>query len=181
MASRLIAGLVVALSVVGVVMLVLLPGCDTGGAAPAANMVRVEVTDDAGETHTFWLEPALDDDSRVQGLSDRTEIAEDGGMAFFFTTARQQAFVMRRCPIPIDIVYVDGSGRVVSHWAMVPEEAQRENESDAAYNRRLRRYPSRFAVPIVLEFQGGTIERLGIEEGELIEIKDLKDWRARAR
>ncbi len=179
MALRLIAlhGLLLGLLLsVGV-----LSGCvDTGG-SPDDGVVVVMVTDNAGKTHEFRLEPAINDATRVQGLSDRTEIAADGGMAFFFTRARQQSFVMRRCPIPIDIVYVDGSGRVVSHHAMVPEEPQGENESDAAYERRLRRYPSRFAVPIVLEFAGGTIERLGIEEGDQIEIRDLKEWRSRAR
>lgn len=177
MAARLVVLLAAWLGVAAV-----LAGCGDSGAAGAdESLVRVKVTDNQGTTHTFNLEPALDDATRVQGLSDRTEIARDGGMAFFFTTARQQSFVMRRCPIPIDIVYVDGSGRVVSHHAMVAEEPQGENESEAAYNRRLKRYPSRFAVPIVLEFQGGTIERLGIEEGDAIEIQNLKDWRARAR
>ena len=158
-----------------------LVGCGSAGPPANPDLVRVKVTDNEGTTHTFDLEPALDDETRVQGLSDRTEIAIDGGMAFFFTRARQQSFVMRRCPIPIDIVYLDSAGRVVSHHAMLPEEPQGENESDAAYNRRLKRYPSRFAVPIVLEFQGGTIERLGIEEGDVIEIQNLKDWRGRAR
>ncbi|MEL6795456.1 MAG: DUF192 domain-containing protein [Planctomycetota bacterium] len=164
-----------------IVLAIALPACTGATPAAEADAVRVTVTDDDGTTHRFNLEPALDDATRVLGLSHRTEIAPDGGMAFFFTTARQQNFVMRHCPIPIDIVYVDGSGRVVSHHAMVPEEPQGENESEAAYNRRLRRYPSRFAVPIVLEFAGGTIERLGIDEGDVIEIDDLKGWRARAR
>lgn len=156
-------------------------GCVDPGASDGPERVSVTITDNQGESHRFELEPALTDATRIRGLSDRTEVAADGGMAFFFTRARQQSFVMRDCPIPIDIVYVDGSGRVVSHHAMVPEEPKRETESDAAYNRRLKRYPSRFAVPIVLEFAGGTIERLGIEEGDVIEIRDLKDWRARAQ
>lgn len=158
-----------------------LAGCNGATPAAEADMVRVTVTDNDGKPHVFNLEPALDDATRVLGLSHRTEIAADGGMAFFFTRPAKQNFVMRHCPIPIDIVYVEATGRVDSHHAMVPEEAQRENESDAAYNRRLRRYPSRFAVPIVLEFQAGTIERLGIEAGDMIEIEDLKGWRERAR
>lgn len=176
MALRLIAVLMLLVAGCGVV-----PACGNIGSSAPPGLVQVEVTDDQGGTHLFALEPALDDATRVQGLSDRTEIAPDGGMAFFFTRARQQSFVMRRCPIPIDIVYVDATGRVVSRHAMVPEEPQGENESDAAYERRLRRYPSRFAVPIVLEFQAGTIERLGIDEGDMIEIRDLDEWRAKAQ
>lgn len=176
MAARLMLPILAVLSAV-----LVLAGCDGPVPAAEATAVSVTVTDNTGTKHRFSLEPALDDETRVLGLSHRTEIAADGGMAFFFTRARQQSFVMRHCPIPIDIVYVDGSGRVVSHHAMLPEEPQGENESEAVYNRRLKRYASRFAVPIVLEFQGGTIARLGIEEGDIIEIDDLKGWRARAR
>ncbi len=176
MAARLMLSLLMAFFTVSV-----LAGCDGGAPAAEADLVRVTVTDNQGSRHRFNLEPALDDEARVLGLSHRTEIARDGGMAFFFTRSAKREFVMRHCPIPIDIVYVDGSGRVVAHHAMLPEEPQGENESEADYNRRLQRYSSRFGVPIVLEFDGGTIARLGIEEGDLIEIDDLKGWRARAR
>lgn len=176
MALRLIPTLVILLT-----FTLLASGCADSGAGPDSDLVQVVVTDTAGTKHRFNLEPALNDTTRIQGLSNRTEIAADGGMAFFFTRAAVQNFVMRDCPIPIDIVYVDRTGRVVAHHAMVPEDPQRADESDAAYNRRLRRYSSRFGVPIVLEFDGGTIERLGIAEGDVIEIKQLEAWRKRAQ
>ncbi|MEO1583549.1 MAG: DUF192 domain-containing protein [Planctomycetota bacterium] len=159
-------------------------GCGSGGgggSAAGADLVRVTVTDDEGVEHVFFLEPALDNDTRLRGLSYRDEIAPDGGMAFFFTRAAKRDFVMRHCPIPIDIVYVDSLGIVVARHAMLPEEPQAEGESDAAYDRRLRRYSSRSAVPTVLEFAGGTIDRLGIDRGDTIEISDARGWRERAR
>jgi len=89
--------------------------------------------------------------------------------------------VMRDCPIPIDIVYVDSGGRVIAAHAMVPEEPQREGESDGDYEERLKRYSSRYACDIVIELQGGMIERLGLEEGEVVKIHGLKDLKARAK
>ncbi|MEM8757898.1 MAG: DUF192 domain-containing protein, partial [Planctomycetota bacterium] len=143
-------------------------------------LVRVTVTDNEGEDHVFFLEPALDDETRVLGLSHRTEIDPDGGMIFVFPRSAERSFVMRHCLIPIDIVYVDRTGRVVAEHAMLPEEPQGEDESDFDYENRLKRYSSRFSVPLVLEFDGGTNERLGIDEGDVIQIDDLDGLRARA-
>ena len=52
------------------------------------------------KSETFTLELALDDASRLQGLSDRAEIAEDGGMLFVFPREEKREFVMRRCLVP---------------------------------------------------------------------------------
>src|SRR3954462_15091120 len=62
----------------------------------------------------FKLELALDGDTRFHGLSGRTEIPADGGMLFVFPQPVTTAFVMRDCPIPIDIIFLDGAGRVVA-------------------------------------------------------------------
>ncbi|MEM1071194.1 MAG: DUF192 domain-containing protein [Planctomycetota bacterium] len=158
-----------------------LTGCSDTGTPADTGVVRVDIIDDAGEQHTFFVEPALDNETRVLGLSHRTEIAPDGGMIFVFRTPRVQNFVMRHCPIPIDIVYLDAEARVVAQHAMVPEEPQREGESDADYEGRLPKYSSRFSVPIVLEFAAGTNERLGIDEGDVIKVYGLNDLRKRAR
>lgn len=159
----------------------LLHGCGGDDTAAAGGLVRVDVTDDAGARHTFFLEPAIDNETRVLGLSHREQIAPDGGMIFVFTAPRVQQFVMRHCPIPIDIVYVDAAGRVTAAHAMTPEDPQREGEADRDYETRLKRYSSRYSVPIVLEFAGGTNHRLGIGEGDAITIHGLERLRAQAK
>lgn len=158
------------------------PGCsDTGGTAAAGGLVRVDIPNKEGAMQSFFLEPALDNDTRFRGLSERTTIDEDGGMIFVFTSSAVRKFVMRDCPIDIDIVYVDSGGRVIAAHAMVPEEPQREGESDGDYEERLKRYSSRYACDVVIELQGGMIERLGLEEGEVVKIHGLKDLKARAK
>lgn len=139
----------------------------------------------------FNLEMALTDETRFHGLSGRTEIKEDGGMLFVFKNAVERAFVMRDCPIPIDILYLDGTGRIVSMYEMVPEPPRTEAErvmspprdsrgrpmnvpewaySNEAYEKRLKQYPSRFGTQFVVELRAGSIKAMGVKVGEKVEL-----------
>ncbi|HBS28948.1 MAG TPA: hypothetical protein DEB06_05745 [Phycisphaerales bacterium] len=124
---------------------------------------RVEI-----KGQVFWLEPALDDATRIRGLSGRMEIAPDGGMVFVFAQPAQQEFVMRHCLTDMDIAFLDGAGRVLSWYEMKVEEPQRPGESDLDYELRLKRYASRFASQFVIEVAPGTLNRLGVKEGDTI-------------
>jgi uncharacterized protein len=146
----------------------MLRGCDE---KTDAKVAPVKI---AGKT--FHLEIAATDDVRMLGLGKRTHIEDDGGMIFIFTNAEKRDFVMRDCPISIDILYLDGSGRVLTTYTMLPEKPRDATEvegspGDKDYNERLKRYPSRFATQIVVELQGGMIQKLGVKEGDLIQLK----------
>ena len=124
----------------------------------------------------YHLEVAADDATRIHGLSDRTEIAPDGGMIFLFPRAIPLQFVMRDCPIPIDIIFVDSSDRIVAMHQMKVEEPRRPDEPKTAdpeedkYENRLVRYPSRFAAQFVIEIKGGTLPSLGLKEGDRLSL-----------
>ncbi len=139
----------------------------------------------------FNLEMALTDQTRFHGLSGRTDIKEDGGMLFVFRDAQERAFVMRDCPIPIDILYLDGTGRIVSMYEMVPEPPRSEAErvmspprdrqgrpinvpawayTNDAYERRLKQYPSRFGTQFVVELRAGSIKSLGVKVGDKVDL-----------
>ncbi|MEM9064284.1 MAG: DUF192 domain-containing protein [Planctomycetota bacterium] len=158
------AGLVVAVAS--------LAGCDEDTAR------TVSTVDINGET--FYLELAADPDTRFLGLGGRDFIAPDGGMLFAFPRPQQMQFVMRDCLVDIDIVFLDATGRVTAMHHMPKEplmEERREGESDAEYNARrqtyelsLKRYTSRSAAQFVLEFAGGTLERLDLQPGEKVEL-----------
>jgi len=79
---------------------------------------------------TFNLEPVTDDEHRFKGLSSRTEIKADGGMIFAFKEPRDQNFVMRDCPVPIDIIYLDGAGRVTASHKMTVEKPRADDEKE---------------------------------------------------
>jgi hypothetical protein len=122
---------------------------------------------------TFVLELALDAATRYQGLSDRSAIADNGGMLFVFPDAQPRQFVMRRCLVPIDIVFLDAGGRVVATQAMQVEPYD-TREGD------LRRYSSQWPSQFAIEFAGGTLAKLAISPGQRI-ILPLDDLKRHAR
>ncbi|MCA9272375.1 MAG: DUF192 domain-containing protein [Phycisphaerales bacterium] len=170
-------------AVVAAAAMLTLQSCsDAGGSGGASSgLVRIDIPNAEDKPQSFFLEPALDNETRFKGLSDRTTIDDDGGMIFVFNNSSVRKFVMRDCPIPIDIVYVDNGGRVIELHAMVPEEPQKEGESDRDYEERLKRYSSRYACDVVIELQGGMIEKLGLEKGEVVKIHGMKDLKARTK
>ncbi|MEM0982823.1 MAG: DUF192 domain-containing protein [Planctomycetota bacterium] len=149
--------------------------CDNAGGTSTAGASRPIPGNPPKELITikgedFQLELANTDALRVQGLSDRTEIDDDGGMIFIFKDADKRDFVMRRCFVPIDIAFLDPQGRVTAVHAMTVEPPQREGESDVDYQVRLEKYGSRFDAQFALEFKGGTIERIGLKRGDTVNL-----------
>lgn len=121
---------------------------------------------------TFTLELSMDPETRVKGLSGRESIPADGGMLFVFPDSQvtKHEFVMRDCPVPIDILFLDRSKRVTASHAMQVEPARKEGEDMMAYENRLKRYSSRFDAQYAIELKGGTIEGMTIKPGEFIAI-----------
>lgn len=127
---------------------------------------------------TFFLEIAANNDKRMLGLGSRTQIADDGGMIFVFPASQVtvQSFVMRDCPIDIDIIYTDGVGRVLTAHEMKSEpprdEAKGEGKpgdmSNVAYDNRLPKYSSRYPATFAIELKAGSIKALGVKEGDLL-------------
>ncbi len=129
---------------------------------------------------TFWLEPALDEPTRIRGLGGRETIEPDGGMLFVFPRPMQLSFIMRDCLTDIDIAYLDGAGRVVAIHEMTTEPPRRLDESPLDYELRLKKYPSRFASQIVVEVAPGTLRRLSVKPGDLVQL-DAESLKKRAR
>lgn len=148
-----------------------LPGCDETTEGDGARVVI--------DGREFYLELALDEPRRVQGLSDRDFIAPDGGMLFVFTNSAVRQFVMRDCLVDIDIIYLDAAGRVVETHQMVVEP-RNEGESDFAYEQRLTRYSSRFPSQFVIELAGGMLDEIAVKPGDKPEF-DLDGLKRRAR
>lgn len=163
-------------------------GCDE---KTADNVARVKM---GGKT--FFLEIVDDNQKRFKGLSGREHIDADGGMIFVFPPAQVvvQKFVMRDCPIPIDIVYLDGAGRVLATHEMkpLPPRAADGSEGKAGptsgdktpenskYEARLEQYSSRYPSQIVIELAGGTLKTLNLKEGDKIDL-DVEGLKKRAR
>lgn len=105
---------------------------------------------------TFKLEVADTDAARIQGLSERDNLAPGTGMLFVFNTDGNWRMVMRQMRFPIDIAWLDASKSIVhiKHNA-TPAEYPEEYKADR---------PTRY----VIEVPSGTFNRLGVQEGDSI-------------
>lgn len=147
----------------------LTPACSSdSNSSGASDRVSITIT---GET--FNLELALDGETRQQGLSGRREIPADGGMIFVFPEASQQSFWMYDCYVPIDIIFLDPTGRVVSTHQMAVEPPNTPSHM-------LKTYPSNWESQFAIELRGGTLDRLKLKEGDKIEMP-LSELKRRAR
>lgn len=134
----------------------------------------------------FKLELAATDEQRFHGLSGRAVVPADGGMLFVFPPRHvaRHGFLMRDCPVPIDIIYLDTTGRIVGTHKMVPEPPRSEaekvlavppgtpqwNTTNEAYEGRLKKYMSTYPAQFVIELAGGSLDTLNLKDGQKIEL-----------
>lgn len=113
----------------------------------------VLVIDAAGGSYTFSVEIADDADARARGLMHRTELARDAGMLFVYDPPQETAFWMKNTPLPLDILFADEAGVIISI-------ARRTTPFS------IRSIPSGGVVRGVLEINGGLSDELGVTEGD---------------
>ena len=106
--------------------------------------------------HRFTVEVAETPEQMEQGLMFRRAMAPDAGMVFDYKTPTVATMWMRNTLIPLDMLFVDGQGRIVNiHQRAVPQSL----DIIAA------------AAPVraVIELNGGTAARLGIAPGDRVQ------------
>ena len=105
--------------------------------------------------HLITAEVAADDQAREIGLMYRPSLPPNHGMLFVFDPAFKACMWMRNTLIPLDMLFVDANGRIVNiHERAVPL-------SDAII-------AAASPVRAVIELNGGTAARLGIEPGDRV-------------
>ncbi len=105
---------------------------------------------------TFTLEVAATDRARQIGLMHRKSLPQDRGMLFVFADEQQRSFWMKNTHIPLDIIYADASGKVVSIKPMKPLD-ETGVPSDG---------PAKYAV----ELNQGAAKRAGVTVGDVLAI-----------
>ncbi|WP_122465686.1 DUF192 domain-containing protein [Brevundimonas lutea] len=115
-------------------------------------MQRLSVVTDNGQ-HDFWVEIADTEAERAQGLMFRPPLGDDRGMLFQFDDSAERSFWMRNTPSPLDIVYIDGAGRIVS----IARHTTPNSDTGI---------PSNGAATGVLEVRAGRMEEIGAEAGD---------------
>lgn len=102
---------------------------------------------------TYLIEIARTPAERRQGLMFREELARDQGMLFDFGQEQRVSFWMKNTPLPLDLLFIDATGRIVAlHEQAVPfsEELILSGQP----------------VQYVLEILGGTAKERGIRIGD---------------
>lgn len=94
----------------------------TGGCGSPADGVpsQLPVTQMQLGAKTFTLEIANKDEDRFRGLMYRDAMPPDHGMIFVFPDVTDRSFWMKNTRIPLDILYLDADGKVISIHQMQP-------------------------------------------------------------
>ncbi|QOV88509.1 DUF192 domain-containing protein [Humisphaera borealis] len=109
-------------------------------------------------SETIRMEIAATDALRQRGLMYRTSLPQDAGMVFVFQREQELAFWMKDTRIPLDIVYLERSGRIVSIKHMAPYD--------------INATPSEGFARYAIELNLGAAARLGLKRGDFIDLPE---------
>jgi uncharacterized protein len=123
---------------------------------------RVTVAAAGGQSVTFEVEVAATRDTRTRGLMWRYALSESAGMLFIFTREQPLSFWMRNTLIPLDMLFIDAKGRVVS----IIENAE---------PRTLQSRPSTGPATYVLEVAGGTSAKKKLKAGAQVTFEGISN------
>lgn len=101
------------------------------------------------------VELALTPRQRAHGLMFREEMAPDAGMLFLFEREAPRSFWMKNTYLPLDILFIDRTGRIVS---IAPDTVPLSEAS----------IPSGAPAMGVLELNAGVAAALGIAPGDRV-------------
>lgn len=141
----------------GLSALVLLAGCagaTTPKDAEGRPLERLTITTASGE-HRFMVEIADDEAERQRGLMFRDPLPDDRGMLFEFPDLAERGFWMHNTPSPLDIIYIDARGRIVS----IAKNATPYSDDVL---------PSNGPASGVLEVRAGRADEIGAKPGDVV-------------
>lgn len=110
-----------------------------------------------GEAHDFTVELAVTAEQQRIGMMHRPHVPANTGMMFVFQDMAERSFWMKDTPSPLDILFIDDKGIIVSiHPDAVP------NSLDHIH--------SNAPVQAGLEIGGGQAAALGIDIGDRVVV-----------
>jgi uncharacterized protein len=112
---------------------------------------------DGSEGCRFDIEVAVSPKEIAQGLMFREHLPENSGMLFIFSDDEIRNFWMKNTLIPLDMIFIDSSLRVV----LVHARARPRDEKVISSKEKAR---------YVLEVNGGKAGRCGIASGSRVEL-----------
>jgi uncharacterized protein len=122
--------------------------------AQAAGRATIEIVSNNG-VHAFDVELATNDAERERGLMFRKSLPEGQGMLFDFKREQPVSFWMHNTYISLDMIFIGGDGRIVH----IVQNAKPLSDDFI---------PSTASVRAVLEVIAGTVQKLGIADGDRV-------------
>lgn len=111
-------------------------------------------------TREFVLEVADTEETRQLGLMNRKSMPDDHGMLFVFEEEEPLSFWMKNTLIPLDILYINAKGKVVTIDHMKPKDIQTK-------------HPSKEKAMYAIELNEGMAKKAGVKEGDVLTIPKL--------
>jgi uncharacterized protein len=139
-------------SIVAMVMLMSCFGCQSQAEeASTLKTTRIEIA-----TKTYEVEIANTEAARRKGLMQRDSMPQDHGMIFVFAEEQDLQFWMKNTRFPLDIIFLDAGGKVISIKSMKPYDLN-TTDSDG---------PAKYAI----ELNKGQAAACKIEVGAKVHI-----------
>ena len=128
--------------------------------SPYAQLI-IENKSDEGKA-PLVIEAAVADEpgERAVGLMNRTELSENAGMLFVYEKPSAPKFWMKNTLIPLDIIFLDKSGKIIKIFEQVPRLS--ENKITAGKN-----------ISFVLEINAGLIEQFEVDPKWKLDLTDF--------
>nr|DAH30539.1 MAG TPA: hypothetical protein [Bacteriophage sp.] len=90
--------------------------------------MKIEVGD-----KEYNVEVARTEEEKIKGLQEKESLGEDEGMLFIYDEPQELAFWMKDTAIPLDIVFIDEDGEVISVQQGQPYDETLLEEDDVMY------------------------------------------------
>lgn len=143
-----------------VALILLLGAFASTGISRAAELETVVIDRIEGEDLSFDVEMAITPDQRSLGLMYRDALGPMSGMLFIYPGPQDVNMWMHSTRIPLDMLFIDSGGTIVK----IKERA-------VPYSNEV--INSGAPVVAVLELNGGTASRLGIQAGDRVQLPDI--------
>lgn len=124
---------------------------------PTSDFIKIKIADT-----DYKIELAKTSSQKIKGLSKRESLCPKCGMLFIFGFETELPFWMKDTLIPLDMIWLDKTGKIVDIKAATEINSQKiyRNESPAQY---------------VLELNLNDSQKLNLKTGDFIDISKIND------